>query len=147
MFYKPNQKTQAPLPFTLVQMFLLICLLLSLTVLTAPVGTKQSIRVPSISLWGKLSLLDLLRLELFAPATTCAQQLPYNSPWHNIHLPEGWETPQTALSVIGINKALRKTQIYFASRHLKKEKKACVLATFSSDVYLQLCVKKGQIAF
>lgn len=36
----------------------------------------------NILLRDKLCLLDL-----FAPATTCAQQLPYNSPWHNF--PEG----------------------------------------------------------
>lgn len=43
----------------------------------------------NILLWDKLCLLNLPRLELFAPATTCAWQLPYNSPWHNLHFPEG----------------------------------------------------------
>lgn len=98
--------------FTLVQMFLFICLLLSFTVLTAPVRTKKSISVQNKYLWDKLNLLDLLRLELLAPAMTCAPQLPSNSPWHTIHLPAGQETPRLLLSVTGVNKALRKTQIY-----------------------------------
>lgn len=40
-FLNQIKTKQAPLPFTLVQMLLLICLLFSLTVFAAPVRTKQ----------------------------------------------------------------------------------------------------------
>lgn len=108
LFYEPHQ-TQEPLPFTLVQMFLLVCLLLGLTVLTAPAQKRTLQFKISNLLEDKLRLLDLLRLELLAPATTCVQQ-PMTQ--QTLTSWAGDFSPPTALSVIGINKASRETQTY-----------------------------------
>lgn len=108
LFYEPHQ-TQEPLPFTLVQMFLLVCLLLGLTVLTAP-AQKRTLQFKINNLLeDKLRLLDLPRLELLAPAMTCAQQ-PMTQ--QTLTSGAGDSSPPTALSVIGINKASRETQTY-----------------------------------
>lgn len=72
MSYSPNQKPQAPGPFTLVQVLLLICLLLCLAVLTAPARTKHSMWVQNEDLTPKQAP-DLQRLELLAPATAMTQ--------------------------------------------------------------------------
>lgn len=66
MFYNPNQNSQAAGPFTLVQVFLLICLLLCLAVLTAPVRIKHSVS-------SKISILTCRDLSCHSHDTAHSQ--------------------------------------------------------------------------
>lgn len=94
MFCEPNQKKKCTKHNCLLPWFKCFsssasCLAL-LYLLRLSEQKKRTLQFKiNILLWDKLCLLNLPRLELVAPATTCAWQLPYNSPWHNLHFPEG----------------------------------------------------------
>lgn len=127
MFYQPNQKIQASLPLPWFKCFSSSASCLALLYLLRL--SKQNKRALQfrISIFETSSVFltcwDLSCLHLpwpvlgSSPATALTQHTPG----------VGDSAPQTALSGIGINKASRETHIsVFASRHLKKEKKACV---------------------
>lgn len=146
VFYEPNPKTQAPLPFTLVQMFLLICLLLGLTVLTAPVRTKKE-RYSSewVSYFETSSVFstcwDLSCLHLPRPVLGSSPTTAHDTT-HTYQRGKTLLSPNCSKCYWPQQSSKGNTNL-FASRHLKKETKPCISATFPSKVYLQFWEKKG----
>lgn len=102
-FLNQIKNKQAPLPFTLVQMFLLICLLLSFTVFAAPVRTKKKrgITVPNKYLTSRQALSSW-------PVCTC----------HNLRSAAPLQQPMTQLSR-GVTDSSNCSECYWHQQSIK----------------------------
>lgn len=134
MFHNPNQNPQAPGPFTLVQVLLLICLLLGLAVLTAPARTKHS-------KWVQGKDLPLQQAQLSWPAEARAAGTCHS---HDTTHNQGSRILTLPCVFLASTEHQRKHKSVCISAFKEKEKKVCAPTTFSSNLLLQL---RAQIAF